>query len=135
MQVNPKLKVNQLRQMIDLEIMGIHIDLRAVDLVPRDQSLTFQKARRSCKRWLDYRENKKCYKRLLLVKNDSGSDRSIDKSYLFALLLVIRQGSAICILKLCRLDSRLRRRSGVLKLVINKIRRNEHPLLLHAIRK
>ena len=39
-QVNPKLKVNQLRQMIDLEIMGIHIDLRAVDLVPRDQSLS-----------------------------------------------------------------------------------------------
>ena len=26
--------------MIDLEIMGIHIDLRAVDLVPRDQSLS-----------------------------------------------------------------------------------------------
>ena len=35
-QVSPELKVNQLLQLIDLEIMGIHLDLRAVELVPRD---------------------------------------------------------------------------------------------------
>ena len=91
--------------------------------------------RRSCKRWLDYKENIECFKRLLLIKNNSGSNQSIDKSSLFALLLVMRQGSAICILKLCRLGSRLWWSSGVLKLVINKIRRKGHPLLLHAINK
>ena len=36
MQVNPELKINQLVQMIDLEIMGIHVDLRTIDLVPTD---------------------------------------------------------------------------------------------------
>ena len=58
MQVSPELNVNQLLQMIDLEIMGIHIDLRAVDPVPRNFSysvsvkmpLTFHEATRSCKR-------------------------------------------------------------------------------------
>ena len=34
--VSPELKVNQLLQMTDLEILGVHIDLRAVDLVSRD---------------------------------------------------------------------------------------------------
>lgn len=31
MRVSPELKVNQLLQIIDLEIMGKYIDLRAVD--------------------------------------------------------------------------------------------------------
>lgn len=31
MRVSPELKVNQLLQIIDLEIMGMHLDLRAVD--------------------------------------------------------------------------------------------------------
>ena len=32
---HPELNVNQLLRMIDLEIMGINIDLRAADPVPR----------------------------------------------------------------------------------------------------
>ena len=95
---------------------------------------TYQKARRSCKRQLDYTENTKCYKRLL-VKNDRGSDQSIDKSSFFALLLVMRQSRVIFISKLCRLESRLSRPSRVLKMVINKVRCNGHPLVLHAINK
>ena len=90
---------------------------------------------RKLERWLDYTENMKCYKRLILVKNDRGSDQSIDKSSLFALLLVMRQGSVICISKQCRLEPRLSRSSGVLKMVINKVRCYGHPLLLHAINK
>ena len=90
---------------------------------------------RKLERWLDYTENTKCYKRLILVKNGRGSDQSIDKSSLFALLLVMRQGSVICISKLCRLEPRLSRSSGVLKMVINKVRCYGHPLLLHVINK
>ena len=56
-QLSPELKVNQLLQMIDLEIVGIHIDLRAANLIDRDIRsslsikvfITIQKARRSCK--------------------------------------------------------------------------------------
>ena len=124
-----------------LRVMGIHIDLRPVQLAPSDFwfsvkiliPFTFQKAIRSRKRSLDYRENKKCYKRLLLVNNHGVSDQSVDKSSLFTLLLVMHQGSVICILKLCRLEPRLWRPSGVLYLVINKVRSNGHPLLLHPI--
>ena len=72
-QLSPELKVNQLLQLIDLEIIGKYIDLRAVDLDPG--ILIFCKykgasynSEGSCKRWLDYRENTKCYKRLILVK-------------------------------------------------------------------
>ena len=54
--------------------------------------------------------NKKCYKLLHLVEIDSGSNQSIDKICLLAFLLGMRQGSAIGILKLCRLEP-----SGVLK--------------------
>ena len=129
--------------MIDLEVMGIHINLRAANLIDRHfwsslsikVFITIQKARRSCKRWFDYRENTKCFNILSLVKNDSGSEQSIDKSSLFALLLVMRQSSTTCIFKLCNLESRLWRQPGVLKLDINKIWYNGHLLLLDAINK
>ena len=95
----------------------------------------YQKTRRSCKRWLDYTENTKCYKISILVKNDRGSDQSIDKSSLFALLLVMRQGSVISISKLCREGSRLSRPSGVLKMVIKEVWSNGYHLVLHATNK
>ena len=83
-QVSPEFKVNQLLRMIVLSADSLSTwSPEAFDL-----PLTFQKARRSCKRLLDYRENTKCYKRLLLVKNDSRSNQSINESILFSLLLV-----------------------------------------------
>ena len=62
----------------------------------------------------------KPYKTLLLVENDSKSDKSIDKISLYALLLVMRQDNVICVLKLFSLKSRLGRQSGVPNLVIKK---------------
>ena len=43
--------------------------------------------------------------------------------------------SCVKAVKLCKQESRLSRQSGVLKLVINKIWYNGHPLLLDAINK